>query len=200
MELAGIPWEADGESLVPLLTRRAASVHVGLLLEHCQVDPLDRTCQRGQLGSLPPLWGIETARYQYFEYATGAAELYDLQTDPYELTNLADLPPYQSVRSNLSSQILALRRPPRTPGSTIAFGPTGMVSGSVRFGFFSQALTSTFQCRLDGPGQSGEWMSCDTGEVTYPLLPPGGYMFAVRAIDGAGHVDPTPAERMFTVA
>jgi N-acetylglucosamine-6-sulfatase len=199
MELAGIPWEADGVSLVALLTRQATSVHSGLLLEHCEVDPFDRTCQRGQLGSLPPLWGIETTRYQYFEYPTGEAELYDLHVDPYELTNVANLPQYRSVRSKLSSMILSLRGPPRTPGTTIAFGPTGRVSGVVRLGFFSQALTSTLQCRLDGPGQSREWMSCDTGEVTYPLLAPGDYSFAVRAIDASGHADPTPAERLFTV-
>jgi N-acetylglucosamine-6-sulfatase len=200
MELAGIPWEADGVSLVPLLARQSASVHGELLLEHCEVDPFDRMCQRGQLGSLPPLWGIETTRYQYFEYPTGEVELYDLRADPYELTNVANLPQYRSVRSKLSSKILSLRGPPRTPGTTIAFGPTGRVSGAVRIGFFSQALSSALQCRLDGPGQSGEWMSCDSGQVTYPLLAPGAYSFAVRAIDVSGHADPTPAERMFTVA
>jgi N-acetylglucosamine-6-sulfatase len=200
MELAGIPWEADGVSLVPVLTREKTSVHDGLLLEHCQVDLSDRKCQHGQVGFLPPLWGIETERYQYFEYSTGEAELYDLKADPYEMTNLAGLPQYTSLRRGLSSQIFALRAPPATPGTTIALGPEGEVSGAVRFGFFTQDRTSTFQCRLARLAQSGGWTQCGLGEAMYDSLPPGRYSFAVRAIDAAGHSDPTPAERGFTVA
>jgi N-acetylglucosamine-6-sulfatase len=202
MELAGIPWEADGASLVPLLTKRSASVHDGLLLEHCEVDVTDKKCQRGQLGHLPPLWGVETEQYQYFEYSTGEAELYDLRADPFELRNLAGLAQYAGVRQQLSSQIAALRRPPPTPGTTIVTGPAGEdpVSGAVRFVFFSQAPTSTFQCRLARPGQNAAWTPCRTGVVTYPSLGQGRYTFAVRAIDSTGHMDPTPAERTFSVA
>ena len=33
------------------------------------------------------------------------AELYDLQSDPFEMTNLADDPPYASIRSGLQSRL-----------------------------------------------------------------------------------------------
>jgi len=201
MDLAGIPWEADGTSLVPLLTRQASSVQDGLLLEHCEVDLSDRKCQHGQEGFLPPLWGIETGQYQYFQYSTGETELYDVQADPYELKNLAGLPQYQSITQQLAAQVAALRALPPTPSTTIVRGPANgqSISGQVRFEFFSQARTTTFQCRLAGPRQSGGWSPCPTGSATYPALPPGSYTLQVKAIDTAGQEDPTPAERTFTV-
>jgi N-acetylglucosamine-6-sulfatase len=37
----------------------------------------------------PPYLALRTERYLYVEYANGERELYDLQTDPYQLQNLA---------------------------------------------------------------------------------------------------------------
>jgi hypothetical protein len=36
----------------------------------------------------PPYLGLRTERYLYVEYASGERELYDMQTDPYQLQNL----------------------------------------------------------------------------------------------------------------
>jgi len=37
----------------------------------------------------PPYLALRTDRYLYVEYANGERELYDMQTDPYQLQNLA---------------------------------------------------------------------------------------------------------------
>ena len=78
--LAGLPWQADGRSLVPLLDGTANSVRSALLIEHC----------RGKsVGSVPcsglsfyahqtragGYWGVITARDKYVRYDTGDREL-----------------------------------------------------------------------------------------------------------------------------
>ena len=37
----------------------------------------------------PPYLALRTEQYLYVEYANGERELYDMQTDPYQLQNLA---------------------------------------------------------------------------------------------------------------
>jgi arylsulfatase A-like enzyme len=46
--------------------------------------------------------GLRTARYQLVRWASGAVELYDLERDPNELTNVAHDPAYASVRDHLT--------------------------------------------------------------------------------------------------
>jgi len=82
-ELAGIPWNADGRSLVPLLDGSARSVRSALLLEHCQ----------GISAGTPPCSGLSfyahqtraagyvavvTSRYKLVRYVNGDRELFDL--------------------------------------------------------------------------------------------------------------------------
>jgi hypothetical protein len=52
-----------------------------------------------------------------------------------------------------------------------------------------------FQCSLDG----GAWTTCD-GPETYRGLAPGAHVFAVRAMDADGSIDPSPATTAFEVA
>jgi N-acetylglucosamine-6-sulfatase len=203
MDLAGIPWTAtDGKSLVPLLERKATSIRTGWLHEHCEADQNDTGCTNPRLAkAYPPLWGIVTERYSYIQYSDGEEELYDLQTDPYELTNLANVSQYQGLVQQLAGQLAQLQAPPPAPETTIVVGPPPDVANAnpVGFTFFSQARTTTFQCRLTGPGQSGQWSACDSGIMRFDGLSPGDYTFAVQAIDSAGHRDPTPANRTFTI-
>ena len=63
-----------------------------------------------------------------------------------------------------------------------------MTSTSASFSFSSSESGSTFQCRLDG----GAWGSCASPK-SYSALGLGGHEFDVRAIDGAGNVDGSPA-------
>jgi len=69
------------------------------------------------------------------------------------------------------------------------------VSGTTaRLSFVSDASGATFQCRLDG----GAFTACGSPRE-YRGIAKGTHKFHVRAIDPAGKVDPTPAERSFTV-
>jgi arylsulfatase A-like enzyme len=54
--------------------------------------------------------GLRTADgYKYVEYREGEAELYDLDADPMELTNLADAANHAALRRELAQRLAALR-------------------------------------------------------------------------------------------
>jgi PKD repeat protein len=80
------------------------------------------------------------------------------------------------------------------PTTVIASGPPDTVhSGPIAFGVGADE-DATFECALD----DGAYGSC---AVTYRAedLSLGEHVFRARATDRAGNVDPTPAERVFTV-
>ena len=85
--------------------------------------------------------------------------------------------------------------------SSAAAGFTGSKKGnapwqleSPTFKFTSSEPNSTFECSVDG-----EPFHVCTRPFTTHHLADGQHTFAVRAIDAAGNVDPTPAQRTFTV-
>lgn len=81
------------------------------------------------------------------------------------------------------------------PDTTIDTGPSGSVSSSsASFTFTSTETGSSFQCSLD----EAPFSSCSS-PMQYSSLVPGPHSFRARAIDQAGNVDPTPAERSWTV-
>lgn len=85
------------------------------------------------------------------------------------------------------------------PETTIDSGPFAITNNNDPSLGFSSEPGSTFECRLDGPGAAiGTFASC-TSPKSYTDLPDGSYTFAVRAIDSASNLDPTPATRGFTV-
>ena len=76
------------------------------------------------------------------------------------------------------------------PQTTITSGPSGLnLSRKATFAFTSSEAGSS-QCRIDG----GDWQAC-TSPRTYSGVGLGNHTFAVRAIDWAGNVDPTSAQR-----
>ena len=76
----------------------------------------------------------------------------------------------------------------------ITSGPSGTIfTDSATFTFVSP-LDGGFQCRLDG----GSWSACSSPKA-YSSLADGPHTFAVRALNGAGHPDPTPTVATFTV-
>ena len=87
--------------------------------------------------------------------------------------------------------------PPDTtaPNTTIDSGPVGhRDERSASLGFSSSEAGSSFQCRLD----AGAWGAC-TSPKAYSGLVNGSHTFDVRATDGAGNTDGSPASRTWTV-
>jgi N-acetylglucosamine-6-sulfatase len=92
--------ELDGQSLWPFIHDPGLRVSREVVLEG---PPL------GRKSPLPRFTGLRTERYVYVQHITGARELYDLRTDPYELTNLADVPAAQALVHRLDRRLLLLR-------------------------------------------------------------------------------------------
>jgi len=81
------------------------------------------------------------------------------------------------------------------PETFIDSGPSGTITvANATFSFSSSEATSTFECRLDGATYS----AC-TSPKDYTNLSNGAHTFDVRAKDGAGNADATPASSTFTV-
>jgi len=101
---AKVPSFVDGRSLKPLLsTNPPALWRSAFLIEHRQSAE-----ETPSVRAIPNYNAVRTSRYLYVEYlTTGEKELYDLKTDPYELTNI-----YESASptllSNLKSRLDAL--------------------------------------------------------------------------------------------
>ncbi len=76
----------DGHSLLPLIKGQAVNWQNGVLIHWSGGNQGGE--EIGELAS-PEFWGVRTERYMYAEYpATKEKEMYDLETDPYELNNL----------------------------------------------------------------------------------------------------------------
>lgn len=104
----------------------------------------------------------------------------------------------------------AAAEPPDTAISAGPQGPTSDSSPSFRFG--SDRQGASFECRLDGgtwtlrgprpPGPvaahvlDDRWEACVSPKA-YRHLADGPHRFEVRAVDGDGVADPTPATRLF---
>src|SRR5215212_9981652 len=105
-----------------------------------------------------------------------------------------------NVDASPASRTFSVEVPPppqdtTPPETTIDSGPSGTVgTGSADFAFFSDETNSTFECRLDGTAYS----AC-TSPKSYTDLSNGSHTFDVRATDGAGNVDASPASRTFSV-
>jgi len=74
------------------------------------------------------------------------------------------------------------------PHTSITAGPSGAVQGASGTFFYASSEGGTrFDCDLDFQG----WKPCNGGHATFSYSE-AGHSLAVRAIDGAGNVDPTP--------
>jgi hypothetical protein len=82
------------------------------------------------------------------------------------------------------------------PETTIDSGPSGTISVAEATFAYSSEEGDTFECRLDGAAYS----TCTFAKTkSYTKLSNGSHTFDVRATDGAGNVDATPASRTFSV-
>ncbi len=125
-------------------------------------------------------------------------------TSPHTYSSLPDGPHTFEVRATdgvgnvdptpATSTFTVDTEPPET---TISSGPAGPIAGSTAAFTFTASEPGTFQCRLDSTAPA-DWAPC-TSPHTYSSLPDGPHTFEVRATDGVGNVDPTPATSTFTV-
>ncbi|MEP7325866.1 MAG: sulfatase [Gemmatimonadota bacterium] len=97
--LAGIspPGKVNGVNLVPLWQNPGAPWRQDLLFE-----VLAQVLQVGTFSA------VRTDRFVYSELASGERELYDLQSDPFQLTNLASDPSQAGLIATLRVRLLAL--------------------------------------------------------------------------------------------
>lgn len=101
IELCGLPPRSDleGISLVPQLRDAAARRDRPAITSHNQGNH-----------------GIRSERWRYIRYADGSEELYDMQADPREWTNLAGRPEYAEVIADHRRWLPKIDEPP-APGS-----------------------------------------------------------------------------------
>jgi N-acetylglucosamine-6-sulfatase len=89
----------DGRSLIPVANDPAIDANRRLLIE----EP-----PRSQ-PSRPSFAALRTERYLYAEHNTGEVELYDLQTDPFELRSLHDDSAYAALKARLADELHELK-------------------------------------------------------------------------------------------
>lgn len=80
------------------------------------------------------------------------------------------------------------------PETTITSGPTGTTTDKTPTFGFSSEVGARFECRLD----LGAFAGCSSPHTT-AALSVGDHTFEVRAIDGVGNSDATPASRAFAI-
>ncbi len=90
----------DGRPLIPVAQHPSIERGRELLVE----DP--RATTESQL---PGFEAIRTERYMYAEFITGETELYDLQSDPFELQSLHDDPAFDSIKAQLADHLHQLQ-------------------------------------------------------------------------------------------
>ncbi len=107
VDLAGAkaPHPADGTSLLWTIRNgdRGWSVPVvtEAIADRATAGGTSAAIQRG-FGDSRTTIGLRTARYKLIRWASGAVELYDLENDPNELSNLAGDAAYAEVRDRLT--------------------------------------------------------------------------------------------------
>lgn len=95
--------EGDGISVLPLAADASRGLDREILLEAEESQPIP--------GNVAPAYsGIRTPNWKYIEYETGERELYDMNSDRYELVNLADDKSFAKERAVLEKRLKVLRQ------------------------------------------------------------------------------------------
>jgi arylsulfatase A-like enzyme len=100
----------EGRSLVPLFSTSRAPWRKDFLMEHLEIGP----------GGVPTYCGVHSRRFVYIDYATGEEELYDLDRDPSQMTNVAESRSYRDILRAERVRLRQLCRP-RPPGFAIRY-------------------------------------------------------------------------------
>lgn len=105
-DLAGTsaPNSVNGVSLLPVLKNTPNILwRDDLLFEHWPTED-------GVGSKIPEFYAVRNIDWKYVEYSTGEKELYSLKNDPYELQNIADLPQYAEIQTQLQIRLNELRQ------------------------------------------------------------------------------------------
>jgi N-acetylglucosamine-6-sulfatase len=122
LELGGVavPPDVHGQSFLPLLKGETEGWRDAFVTEYFEEIPFPRI----------PTWeAIRTERWKYIRYPSlgnGFDELYDLQTDPFELQNQVNSSDLSDIRDMLQRELERLLTFPRPL-------PEGQLSGSDRY-------------------------------------------------------------------
>jgi N-acetylglucosamine-6-sulfatase len=103
----------EGRSLVPLLNGAPATWRTSILLEYYKDTVFPRMLTMGY-------HAVRTERYKYIRYTEleGMDELYDLETDPYEMENLIDSERGRALLPGLARELEQLRGASATAGAS----------------------------------------------------------------------------------
>ena len=99
---AAVPADMQGISLVPLLSNEGGEWRQALYYHYYEYPGIHAVKRH---------YGIATRRYKliHFYHDVDEWELYDLQADPQEMTNVYGNPDYSEIQVTLHSQLIALR-------------------------------------------------------------------------------------------
>src|SRR5207244_13374500 len=125
-EIAHIPWQADGQSFLPVLERKKRTVRSAALVEACRGPsygslPCSGLVYDGGRVDTPGFEGIVTERYKYVEYDDGSRLLIDLKRDPLELHDLSGTRRGALLERSLRARLHAMMTP--KVETTIVTGP-----------------------------------------------------------------------------
>lgn len=100
----------DGDSYADTLRGAPGPEPSEVLLRGCRTaaGAGDPPCG-GHLTGMPNNWGLRTDRYKYIEYPDGDVQLFDLWTDPWELTNLGPDPGSGLLVAQLHARLVQRR-------------------------------------------------------------------------------------------
>ena len=109
---ARVPAFVDGRSFLPLLSaNRPAWTRTAFMIERRGGrDAQEELGDGGDMRNPNSFNAIRTEQYTYVEYGNGTLELYDLRTDPDQLTNVATLPGNSDILHRLSMQLATLAK------------------------------------------------------------------------------------------
>lgn len=213
----GQPWIGDGRDLVPQANGISAG-RSALLLSFCQgvgqclpLGSLKTWTNQGHSTEVvtgkPPGWrAVVTREWKYVEYDTGERELYDLSSDPFELTNLSSDPSHSTTESGLAAELGVLART-NMLDMVLHSGPPAVGTAQVvtlRYSMHSR--TSSVKCRwyLEGT-TTPAWEWCPHTSTVLGPLDPGTWTVELQAVDrapdesGKRRRDQTPVVVTFTI-
>ena len=130
LDLAGAPKleAAHGRSLVPVMSKQTGD-------EPFRDAIYYHYYESQSVHMVPAMYGVRTDRYKlvrYYEPQWDTWELFDLETDPGEMTNVAQDPAYAEIRKQLEQRLVALRKQYDDDTGNVGGGEFPLTAGMAR--------------------------------------------------------------------